>query len=138
MTNTQIWPPIVARTQVAGLLDAAQTDSRHVSAMASLMDSNGNNVTDQLGGSLQVSGYLISDREVNGGGGGSRRSRQSLYFVFPDLWVAWKGTYTIYISVFLFSNPGGMTCYAEAQTRYFDAYDEEIAFERPSEFSLAT
>ena len=133
MTNTPFYPPVVARTRVEGLVGAEQTDYSYVFAMAVLLDSNGNVLEGQLGGTVMATGTSVVEN-WGSGGGGSSRSRSALYFVFPDLFVSFAGTYTIRIDVYLvdYVDPEGARLMDQAETRIVSVFGEQVAVERPS------
>ena len=136
MTNTPFYPPVVARTKVEGLVGAEQTDYSYVFAMAVLLDSSGNVLEGQLGGTHMVSGTSVTENWGSGGGGGSS-SRSALYFVFSDLSVGTAGVYSIRIDVYLvdYADPQGARLMDQTESRVVSVYEEQVAVERPSKLA---
>ncbi|KAJ9137105.1 hypothetical protein NKR23_g9364 [Pleurostoma richardsiae] len=132
--NTILYPPLVARTREEGLVGADPSYS-YVFAMAVLLDANGNVLEGQLGGNTVVTGvFMLDNNGSTGGGSSSSAGRSSLYFAFPDLYVAYAGTYTLRVDVYLvdYDNPNGARLLAQAETRPFTVYEESVAAERPT------
>jgi len=137
-TNTQLYPPVVARIRADGIASAEQSDFAYLFAMAVLLDHNGNILEGQLGGTPVVTGMHMLDG--SGGSGSSSSAPSSLYFAFPDLYMSWAGTYSIRIDVYVvdYHDPNGARLLAQAETRSIAVYDEDVAVERPGKRDPST
>ncbi len=136
MTHTQLYPPVVARTQLSGI-----TDTSYVFAMAVLLGPNGDIIEGQLGGTLVTTGVALGDSGNNRGSSSSSSSNNrgsSFYFIFPDFHMSWSGTYSIRIDVYYvdYLDPSGAQLLEQVETRDISVYDEEVAADKPCKMCL--
>src|SRR3569833_1684399 len=126
-TNTQLYPPVVARIRADGIASAEQSDFAYLFAMAVQLDHNGNILEGQLGGPPVVTGMHMLDG--SGGSGSSSSAPSSLYFAFPDLYMSRAGTYSFLIDVYVvdYHVPIVARLLAQAETRSIAVYDGDGA-----------
>lgn len=132
MANAHLYPPVIARMKVEGIVGAEQTDYNYVFAQAVLLDASGNVLEGVLEGTVAITGTSVTENWGSGGGGNSR-SRRALYFVFSDLRVPYAGTYSIRIDVWHVENgvPSEATFIDQTETRIIYVYSEQVAAEKP-------
>lgn len=148
-----LYPPLVAKTPVAGFAAAKKVDYTSIFAMAVLLDCNGKILTGQLGGTVLVTGTSKFDQvdQVSAGYSSSSPSSSSssspsssssspsssltefLNFTFPDLQVSLAGSFSIRMDVYMLDhgNCDAAHLVEQTETRAMTVQEENGAFERP-------
>jgi hypothetical protein len=123
--NTRLYPPLIAMGYPSGTTEA---DVPYLFATAVLRDSEGNLIPEQLIGTLTAGGACAEDRRLAG-------TSQPIVFMFPNLSVAYEGSYSIRVDVYRvdFRDAQGAILVDQVESRTFDVYDVDVPSQKPCE-----
>ncbi|PKS10381.1 hypothetical protein jhhlp_002132 [Lomentospora prolificans] len=123
--NAKLYPPVIAKGRPAG---TTEIDAPYLFATAVLRDADGNLSLDRLRGTLSATGLCLEETRSSSGTG------QPVAFMFPDLSVAYEGSYSIRVDVYYvdYQDGQGAVLVDQVETRMFDISDLDVPSQRPS------
>lgn len=125
--GAKLYPPVIAKGRPAG---TTEDDIPYLFATAILLDAEGNPVPEQLGGSFSAAAVGLDEQRRS-----SSSTGHPVAFMFPDLNVAYEGTYSIRVDVYRvdYVSGQGAILVDQVETRMFEVCDVDVPCQRPCE-----
>ncbi|CAI4218071.1 unnamed protein product [Parascedosporium putredinis] len=124
--GAKLYPPVIAKGRPAG---TTEDDIPYLFATAILLDAEGNPVPEQLGGSFSAAAVGLDEQRRS-----SSSTGHPVAFMFPDLNIAYEGTYSIRVDVYRvdYVSGQGAILVDQVETRMFAVCDADVPCQRPS------